>query len=82
MIGSIHDGIILEAPEAQAEVAACMPQEIIVVMGCELPHRQSMPLLGLACRPIRLAGEICSFYISGIGSCTRKASKPEGLFIK
>jgi DNA polymerase-1 len=38
IIGSIHDEIVLEVPEEQAEVAACNLQEIMQRIGCQLLH--------------------------------------------
>jgi DNA polymerase I-like protein with 3'-5' exonuclease and polymerase domains len=38
IIGSIHDEIILEVQEEQAEEAALKLQDIMEIIGCELLH--------------------------------------------
>lgn len=59
MVGFMHDEIVLEVPEERAEQVACMLLEIIAIMGCELPHHQSMlslprPICPFDCQKPRL----------------------------
>lgn len=82
MIGSVRDEIILEAPEAQAEEAACMPQEIIVITSLQLPHRQSMLSLAQPVGPFDCQEQSVLLISDGLAHALVKASKPEGLFIK